>query len=55
MPHHKIKSEQDIRDLIERYDDASEGIFEILETGEEMSLADLLYLYDGQQITIQHI
>jgi len=53
MPHHTIKSEQDIKDLMEKYED--DAIFENLETGEEFCLCDLLYLYDGQELTIQHI
>jgi len=53
MPHHKIRSEQNIKNLIDRYE--VDAIFEILETGEEMTLPDMLHLYDGQEITIQHI
>ena len=53
MPHHKIKSIECIKKLQDKYFD--DKIFEILETGEEMTLPDLLFAYDGQEITIQHI
>lgn len=53
MPHYKITCKQDIIDLQEKYED--NAIFENIETGEEFCLADLLFLYDNQEITIQHI
>jgi hypothetical protein len=53
MKHHKIKSIDDIKKLQAIYEDGA--IFEILETGEEMELTNLLFFYDGQEITIQHI
>ena len=53
MKHHIIKCGQDITDLMEVYED--DAIFENLETKEEFTLSDLLYLYDDQEITIQHI
>ena len=53
MEWYTIKSEADIVHLMKIYEDGA--IFEILETKEEISLPDLLHLYDGQVITIQHI
>ena len=53
MEHHKIKSLEDIKSLQEVYED--DAIFEVLETGEEIDLVNLLFFYDGQEITIQHI
>lgn len=53
MPHHKITCKNDIERLQDRYED--DAIFEILETHEEITLPDLLMVYDGQGITIQHI
>ena len=53
MQHHTIKSIEDIKKLQEFYED--DAIFEILETGEEITLSDLAYVYDDQEITIQHI
>ena len=39
MPHHKINSIEDIKKLIGIYEDGA--IFEVLETGEELTLDDL--------------
>lgn len=47
---HKIKSENDLQLLLEKYDAGQ--LFIIMETGEELSLADLFRLYDDQEITI---
>lgn len=47
---HKIKSENDLQELLEKYDAGQ--LFIIMETGEELSLADLFHLYDDQEITI---
>lgn len=53
---HKIKSENDLQLLLEKYD--AEQLFIIMETGEVLSLADLFhlvnyfYLYDDPEITI---
>jgi len=53
MEHHKITCRKDIEELQKVYENDSH--FEVLETGEEITLPDFLYLYDNQQITIQHI
>jgi len=53
MPHHKIKSEDDIRRVMGMpYEDGA--TFQVLETGEIVELPDLLHNYDGQEITIQY-
>ena len=43
----------DIKKLMSIYED--DAVFEILETHEEITLPDLLFYYDNQEITIQHI
>jgi hypothetical protein len=48
-----IKNNDDIQKLFESYDNSD--LFTILETDKMISLSDLAYLYDGQEITIQHI
>ena len=53
MEHHKITSKSDIITLQEIYED--DAIFEVLDTGEEVTLPELLFGYDYQEITIQHI
>lgn len=54
MEYHKITCIDDIIKLQDRYGDDS--IFENLDNaGEEFTLPDLLFNYNGQQITIQHI
>ena len=68
MPHHKINSIEDIKKLIGIYEDGA--IFEVLETGEELTLDDLHSAFligsgeavgnmeglkEGCNITIQHI
>ena len=59
MKHHKITKREDSEELQKWYEvDAIFAIFEILETGEETTLADFLYNadWDGfEAITIQHI
>ena len=56
MEHHKITNENDLIKLQESYE--TDAIFEILETGEEITLSDFRYNADWndfEQVTIQHI
>lgn len=56
MQHHKITCEQDLIDLQKIY--TNDDIFEILETGEEITLPDFRYNADWnyfEPVTIQHI
>lgn len=48
---YKISCEEDIKKIMKNEDDSI--FFKVIETGEEITLSDLLYLYDGQQITIE--
>jgi len=49
----KVKTIKDIQRL-QRIFNGSD-IFKIAETEEEISLADLAYLYDGQEITVEAV
>lgn len=53
MKKHKITKKEDIENLMETYSDNT--VFKVIETNEEITLTDFLYLYDNQQITIQQI
>lgn len=56
MQHHKIANENDIIKLQKIYEDDS--IFEILETGEEITLPNFRHSADWndfEPVTIQHI
>ena len=48
---YKIVCEEDIDDLFISYD--GETLFKIVETCEILSLSNLLYYYDGQEITVE--
>ena len=48
MPFHKITSKNDLKELLEIYED--DAIFEILETKEEITLSNLLINYNNQKI-----
>lgn len=56
MKLNKITSIDDLRALQEIYED--DAIFEVLETGEQMTLPDMIFYFDPGQpecVTIQHI
>ena len=47
----KIKSQKDIFGLIMKY--GEDAICNIPESGEQMSLSDLSFFYDGQEIDVE--
>lgn len=55
MPIHKIECLRDLKKLLNEAPYEDNAVFEVLETGEKLTLPDLIYLYDGQKISIQHI
>jgi hypothetical protein len=55
MPIHKIECLRDLKKLLNEAPYEDDAVFEVLETGEKVTLPDLIYLYDGQKISIQHI
>ena len=48
---YRIKSIKDVIKLQKKYDD--NVVFEVIETGEEFTLPDLHYFYDGQDFDIR--
>ena len=48
----KIKNETELRNLLEEYGD--QELFEVLETGEELTIPDILFGYDNQELTLKH-
>jgi len=52
---HQIKELRDLKKLINESPYLNDTIFRVLETGEQLTLPDLEYLYDGQAISIQQI
>ena len=54
MTHHVINNAADIENLMEVYPEPG-ILFESVESGEEFTLADLLYLYDGQTLLIEKV
>jgi len=53
MKQHKITCIQDVRDLQKTFD--NDDSFKVIETGETITLSELLFGYDRQQITLEYI
>jgi len=54
-PVHKINCLEDLKKLLWTAPYINDTMFRVLETGEQLTLVDLEYLYDGQKISIQQI